>query len=83
VKKFKQILETKLPKTEQGRAIDKYLRIVLTNLKWKFGKDFLILTKFNKDIVDIDKKNETITELIPMIGVRAIRHTNKTIEPIM
>ena len=83
VKKFMHILETKLPNNEEGRAINKYFEIILKYLKLKFGTAFLILDKLRREIVDIERKKETITEFIPINGVKPIKPANKTIEPIM
>ena len=81
-KKFRHIFETKLPNKEQGRAINKYFEIILKYLKLKFGMAFLILDKFSNEIVDIERKKGTITEFIPINGVKPIKPANKTIEPI-
>jgi len=83
VKKFKHIFETILPNSEVGNAIKKYFKITFKYLKLKLGTAFLILDKLRSDIVDIERKKETITELIPINGVKLIKPANKTSEPIM
>ena len=80
---YKHILEIKLPSKLQGAIINVYLKDVINKLIFKFGTVFLIFFKFNKDIVVIDRKNETITLLMPIIGVNIIKLTNKTIDPKM
>ena len=83
VKKCKHIFEIKFPKIADGIAINTYFTIIGTNLKLKFGTDFLIFKRLSKEIVVIDSKKDTITEFIPMIGVKAIKLTNRTTEPII
>ena len=83
VKKLRHIFEVKLPSVEDGNAIKKYFNITFKYLKLKFGTAFLILDKLRREIVDIERKKETITEFIPINGVKLIKPANKTIEPIM
>jgi len=83
VKKLRHIFETKLPNREVGNAIKKYFKITLKYLKLKLGTAFLIFDRLRSDIVDIDRKKDTITEFIPINGVKPIKPANKTIEPIM
>ena len=83
VKKFKQILDTRLPNKEQGREVSIYLISNLKYLNLKSGIAFLIFDKLSKVIVDIERKNETITELIPINGVKIIKLDSNITEPIM
>lgn len=83
VKKDRQMLDIKCPKRLDGAMISEYLKDKLIKLIFKFGIAFLIFIMFNNEINVIDKKNDTIMLLILIIGVKTIKLTNKTIEPIM
>lgn len=74
---------TKWPSRLHGSMIKEYLHIVLIRSNLKLGMALHILIKLSKDMVVIDKKKETITELMPIRGVRATKPIISTIEPIM
>ena len=83
VKIFCIMLDIKLPSRLVGNMIKEYLIDNDSILILMPGTDFCILWIFRSDIIVIDKKNDTIIELMPMSGVRAIRDMNNIIDPII
>jgi len=83
VKIWRQIFEIKWPKRLEGAIISEYLKEWDTKLIFKLGTAFFIFLKFSSVIVDIDKKKETITLLIFIIGVKIIKEMKRIVEPIM
>ena len=81
LKKCKTMLDTKLPIRLIGIMIKAYLQIRLNRFNLMFGTIFFIILIFNIVIVNIERKKDTIIELMPISGVKAIKLINNITEP--
>lgn len=81
VKTYWQIFDTNIPNKTEGSIIRKYFNKSLNKFKFKSGTIFFIFRIFSIVIVVIDRKNDTLTEVIPISGVKIIKPANRTIEP--
>ena len=78
-----QIDDTKCPSKLVGATIKLYFKAVCNRLNFMPGTARLISRMFNSEIMDMDKKNDTMIELIASIGVNKTNDINKTMDPIM
>lgn len=78
-----QIFEMNIPSSVDGIIISKYFASRLKIFKLRLGIVFLIFRILSKVIVVIDRKKETLIELIFISGVRIISPAKRTSEPKM
>ena len=82
-RKFKQMFAMKWPNRLDGREIRVYLKDSEIKFSSRFGNDFLMVFKFNNDIKLIEIKNDTVTALIPIVGVKISKLNISVSEPMM
>lgn len=77
------MLATKWVSKLTGATTSVYLKLLENKLNFRAGIFCLIFLRLSRVIVVMDKKKETITEFMPISGVKITRQASKTTEPKM